>query len=1294
MNKFLYLSNFLVSLLEKEINFPNQSGRHSVQETHLQGYEAISSQIQKKNYIRVRDAADFLGVSSNTLRNWEKSGYLVPKRSKGGDRRYHLKDLEMVLMEKNPALASLLKERIQQSSSEPLPFSQDTSSPKPVLNPDFGQVPRKWSLLSPSNLQSVRFRLGVFAFSASVVGGILAMGAVSFPTQTREFVSLISPASVSRPAPGRSSLVSRGLVKSEEATEAWETPDQEKSLAGDVLAASDTSSAFSLEINAPTNVNGSLSVNGKEVLTGGNVNSAYFLRYFNISDGKTLTASDSTSFSTNSITFGGGEVLTLTASNALTLTTTGSTTVTLPTTGTLATLTGTESLSSKTLVSPIITTSPTAAGATWADLGSVTKVDINGGSLDGIAIGAASPSTGAFTTFSAGTGTFTVSSTGALSAATGITSSGTITFSGLTASRPVITTTGGALTTEAQLSTTRGGLGADSSAAGAGELLYSSSTSAYGHLAAGTATYVLVANGAAAPVWTAQSGLTGVGTAFSSITSGTNTGAAMFVGTGASLAYTGNGVVDASLLLGATWVSPGTIGSTSATTGKFTTLNATTALQIDGTQIIDSSRVFTNIGTINTNTFTSTALTFGGTSPVITGTTTLNLNTTSGTGSILFGGGSGSTGCTLDDNTGDLTCVGSITGGSTGSQGYWGRSVTTLSPVTSGDSVTTSGNISSTGTGAITSGGTLTASNGLTLTTGALSLTATSGSVAATLTSSATAFNINSGLFNIDTTNSFVGVGTTSPGSKLGVAGGLGVGISYSVLAAPTNGLIVQGNIGVGTTTTGSTFNVNGNSVIGFGLGSVTAPTNGLAVSGSVGVGVSSSSNTLAIAGSVGIGYSYARAAGPTNGLAVEGDVGIGTTSPGSKLGVAGGLGVGISYAIAVAPTNGLAVQGSVGIGVSSPSNTLAISGSVGIGYSYARAAGPTNGLAVEGSVGIGTTSPGTTLDVTGTGRFSSTLTVTAGGATITAGNLGVNSAICASQILCIGNGTGSVATAAVTEYGLVSQPLFTSTATTDGIAGYFRGFSTAASYTMTTATGVWVENFSKGANSVVTTNRGLYVAAQIAGGTNNYGIYVESPSGGSSINAALAIANGGNIELGGAALRATTNPTNALSLYNGTAPVGTLTNGVSFYSSGGEAYVMDASGNATLLSTPPVTGQAVGVTSAPTTTSATYVDLTDMSVTVTTSGGDLVAMLSATLINGTAANNTALALSLDGATEVADQWSQKGLASSRTPFSIQYRWTSVAAGSHTIKGRWKSPNESTIQADTTLRTLTVFEVK
>lgn len=55
--------------------------------------------------------------------------------------------------------------------------------------------------------------------------------------------------------------------------------------------------------------------------------------------------------------------------------------------------------------------------------------------------------------------------------------------------------------------------------------------------------------------------------------------------------------------------------------------------------------------------------------------------------------------------------------------------------------------------------------------------------------------------------------------------------------------------------------------------------------------------------------------------------------------------------------------------------------------------------------------------------------------------------------------------------------------------------------------------------------------------------------------------------KFGGTATRGTTEGTNHIDLFNGTAPVGTLSNGVSLYSASGELRSMDAAGNSTLLS-------------------------------------------------------------------------------------------------------------------------------
>lgn len=57
------------------------------------------------------------------------------------------------------------------------------------------------------------------------------------------------------------------------------------------------------------------------------------------------------------------------------------------------------------------------------------------------------------------------------------------------------------------------------------------------------------------------------------------------------------------------------------------------------------------------------------------------------------------------------------------------------------------------------------------------------------------------------------------------------------------------------------------------------------------------------------------------------------------------------------------------------------------------------------------------------------------------------------------------------------------------------------------------------------------------------------------------------NVKIGGSAKRATTEGTFKLDIFNGTAPVGTLANGISLYATAGELRVMDSGGTATLLS-------------------------------------------------------------------------------------------------------------------------------
>lgn len=52
-----------------------------------------------KQYLRVSEAAKILGVTSQTLRNWEKSGKLVPERTPGGQRKYVVAEIQRLAID-------------------------------------------------------------------------------------------------------------------------------------------------------------------------------------------------------------------------------------------------------------------------------------------------------------------------------------------------------------------------------------------------------------------------------------------------------------------------------------------------------------------------------------------------------------------------------------------------------------------------------------------------------------------------------------------------------------------------------------------------------------------------------------------------------------------------------------------------------------------------------------------------------------------------------------------------------------------------------------------------------------------------------------------------------------------------------------------------------------------------------------------------------------------------------------------------------------------------------------------
>lgn len=249
------------------------------------------------------------------------------------------------------------------------------------------------------------------------------------------------------------------------------------------------------------------------------------------------------------------------------------------------------------------------------------------------------------------------------------------------------------------------------------------------------------------------------------------------------------------------------------------------------------------------------------------------------------------------------------------------------------------------------------------------------------------------------------GIGTITPLSKLDVSGGIAIGTTYSGTAvAPTDGAIIEGSVGIGTASPATTLDVNGiiNSATGYRIANGAVSGNYLRGDGSNFVssaiqasdlpssfsGLDDPSASVGLTAINGVATTAMRSdAAPAlseaiapiwtsthifnnvtySALFTGGNVGIGTSTPGAKLEVNGTVKItggapgagkvltsdGSGLASWTTPTTGTVTSVATGTGLTG--GAITSSGTLSLDYSATLAANPalTSGQSVFGTTGL-----------------------------------------------------------------------------------------------------------------------------------------------------------------------------------------------------------------------------------------------------------------------------------------------------------------------------------------------------